>query len=100
MTVATSTIRDVARLASVSTATVSNVLNDSRNVAADTRERVLKAVEALGYSPHHAARSMRGGTSDLLGLIVADIINPFFTCLLYTSPSPRHRTRHRLPSSA
>ena len=83
MTVATSTIRDVARLASVSTATVSNVLNDSRNVAADTRERVLKAVEALGYSPHPAARSMRGGTSALLGLIVADIINPFFTELVH-----------------
>ena len=90
MTVGTYTIRDVARLASVSTATVSNVLNGSRNVAADTRERVLKAVDALGYSPHPAARSMRGGASALLGLIVADIINPFFTELVHSVERAAH----------
>ncbi len=80
---ATATITDVARLAAVSTATVSNVLNGSRNVAAATRERVLKAIDVLGYSPHPAARYMRGRTSHLLGLIVADIMNPFFTELLH-----------------
>jgi LacI family transcriptional regulator len=77
------TIRDVARLASVSVATVSNVLNSTRSVAAETRERVLKAVDALGYAPHAAARSMRGRGSGLLGLIVADITNPFFTALVH-----------------
>lgn len=76
------TIRDVARLAAVSVATVSNVLNSTRSVAADTRERVLKAVQALGYAPHAAARSMRGRSSGLIGLIVADITNPFFTALV------------------
>jgi LacI family transcriptional regulator len=83
MSPANTTIRDVARLASVSPATVSNVLNGSRHVADGTRERVLKAVDVLGYSPHPAARSMRGGQSRLLGLIVADIMNPFFTELLH-----------------
>ncbi len=76
------TIHDVARLASVSVATVSNVLNASRPVAAETRDRVLKAVAALGYTPHAAARSMRGRGSGLIGLIVADITNPFFTSLV------------------
>ena len=76
------TITDVARLAAVSTATVSNVVNGSAKVAPATRERVLKAIEALGYSPHPAARHMRGGSSHLLGLIVADIMNPFFTELV------------------
>lgn len=83
MTAGPPTISDVARLAAVSTATVSNVLNGSRNVSAGTRERVLKAVDALGYSPHPAARAMRGGASRLIGLIVADIMNPFFTELLH-----------------
>lgn len=80
---AIATIRDVARLASVSVATVSNVLNRTRPVAAETRERVLRAVQALGYTPDAAARSMRGRSSGLIGLIVADITNPFFTSLVH-----------------
>ncbi len=64
---AIATIRDVARLASVSVATVSNVLNRTRPVAAETRERVLRAVQALGYTPDAAARSMRGRSSGLIG---------------------------------
>lgn len=76
------TIHDVARLAAVSVATVSNALNSARPVAEETRARVMKAVEALGYTPHAAARSMRGMGSGLLGLIVADITNPFFTSLV------------------
>jgi LacI family transcriptional regulator len=76
------TIHDVARLAGVSVATVSNVVNDARPVSAETRERVRKAVDALGYTPHAAARSMRGRGSGLIGLIVADITNPFFTSLV------------------
>lgn len=77
-----SNIHDVARLAGVSVATVSNVLNSARSVADSTRTRVLKAVETLGYAPHAAARSMRSRTSGLIGLIVADITNPFFTALV------------------
>ncbi|VTU31845.1 LacI family DNA-binding transcriptional regulator [Variovorax sp. RA8] len=80
---ANANIHDVARLAEVSVATVSNVLNESRPVAAATRARVLKAVAALGYTPHAAARSMRGRGSGLIGLIVADITNPFFTSLVH-----------------
>lgn len=76
------TIHDVARLAGVSVATVSNALNEARPVAGETRARVLRAVEALGYSPSAAARSMRGQRSGLIGLIVADITNPFFTSLV------------------
>jgi LacI family transcriptional regulator len=76
------TIHDVARLAGVSVATVSNVVNESRPVAPETRERVRRAVAALGYTPHAAARSMRGRGSGLVGLIVADITNPFFTSLV------------------
>ena len=77
------TIRDVARLAGVSLATVSNVLNRTRPVAADTAAKVMRAVEALRYAPHAAARSMRRRGSGLIGLILADITNPFFTALVH-----------------
>lgn len=70
---------DVARLAGVSTAVVSYVLNDGPGaVSAETRKRVLRAVEALGYRPNASARALATGSSRLLGLVVPDISNPFF----------------------
>lgn len=76
------TIRDVARLAGVSVATVSNVVNEPERVSAALRDRVEKAISALNYAPRAAARSLRKQSSGLIGLIVADITNPFFTELV------------------
>jgi len=73
------TIRDVARLANVSVTTVSNVLNTPEKVGPELLARVRAAVDKLGYAPHAAARSLRKRSSGLLGLIVADITNPFFS---------------------
>lgn len=75
------TIRDVARLANVSVATVSNALNSADRVSEELRARVHAAVEKLGYAPHPAARSLRKRSSGLLGLVVGDITNPFFSDL-------------------
>ena len=72
---------DVARLAGVSTMTVSRVLNDSTAVSPDTRQRVLDAVHELGYVPNAVARSLARGRTDMIALIVSDIQNPFFTTL-------------------
>jgi LacI family transcriptional regulator len=70
---------DVARLADVSTAVVSYVLNDGPGtVAPSTRARVLHAVDALGYRPNASARALATGASHLLGLVVPDISNPLF----------------------
>ena len=70
---------DVARRAGVSTAVVSYVVNDGpRRVAPGTAARVRAAVEALSYSPNVAARALRTGSSELLGLVVPDLTNPFF----------------------
>ncbi len=70
---------DVARRAGVSTAVVSYVVNDGpRRVAPETAQRVRAAVEALDYSPNPAARSLRRGSSELLGLVLPDITNPYF----------------------
>jgi LacI family transcriptional regulator len=73
------TIRDVAAVARVSLGTVSNVLNRSNSVAPEKRQRVLDAIESLGYVRHAGAALMRGGKAPTIGLVVLDIRNPFFT---------------------
>jgi LacI family transcriptional regulator len=73
------TIRDVAAEAQVSLGTVSNVLNRSNSVAPDKRQRVLDAIETLGFVRHAGAALMRGGKAPAIGLVALDIRNPFFT---------------------
>jgi LacI family transcriptional regulator len=73
-----SSIRDVARAAGVSTATVSHVVNNTRFVSEEVRARVLAAVERCGYYPNAHARSLASGRSHTLGLVISDIANPFF----------------------
>ncbi len=72
---------DVARQAGVSLGTVSNVLNRPERVAPATRQRVLRAIEELGFVRNEAARQLRAGRSRTIGLIVLDVGNPFFTDL-------------------
>lgn len=71
-------IKDVAKEAGVSPATVSRVLNNSGYAHEDTRKAVLQAVEKLNYKPNEVARSLYKGKSKLIGLILPDITNPFF----------------------
>jgi LacI family transcriptional regulator, galactose operon repressor len=72
-------VRDVAAAAAVSVGTVSNVLNRPDKVAPATAERVLAAIENLGFVRNDAARQLRAGRSRSIGLVVLDIRNPFFT---------------------
>lgn len=74
-------IKDVAKVAGVSTATVSRVLSNSDHVRPGVRERVLAAVEQLDYRPNLLARTLRSQQSSTIGLIVSDIRNPFFTSM-------------------
>lgn len=71
-------IKDVAREAGVSTATVSHVINETRYVAEPTRKKVLHAIKRCNYYPNALARGLASGRSNMLGLIVSDISNPFF----------------------
>lgn len=71
----------VAQRAGVSVGTVSNVLNRPERVAPRTRERVLQAIEELGFVRNEAARQLRAGRSRTIGLVVLDVRNPFFTDL-------------------
>jgi len=65
-------VRDVARLAGVSTQTVSRVINNSPQLRAETRERVLEAIAALDYRPNNAARALGTSTTRTLGVIATD----------------------------
>jgi LacI family fructose operon transcriptional repressor len=72
-------VKKVAEEAGVSTATVSRVLSDKPHVRPELRQRVLAAMQNLGYRPNLVARSLRVQKSSIIGLIVSDIRNPFFT---------------------
>jgi LacI family transcriptional regulator len=72
------TIIDVARLSGVSKSTVSNVIRGAEYLADDTRDRVLAAIDELGYRPNALARSLQRRHTALLGLVVGDLMNPFF----------------------
>lgn len=71
-------IKEVARLAKVSTATVSRTINGSDKVTPETAARVRRAIETLKFYPNTNARALGSGKSRLYGLIISDITNPFF----------------------
>ena len=74
-----SSIREVARLADVSPATVSRVINGSSNVSMEKRQRVLDAIAKTDFVPNEAARTLFKRSSKTIGLIIPSIRNPFFT---------------------
>lgn len=75
-------IRDVAKLAGVSPATVSRVLNNSSRVSPETRQRVESAIQELNFSPSAVAKGLRDGRSNIVGVTVPDISSLFFMDVL------------------
>ena len=75
------TIHDVAKRAGVGSITVSRVINNSGYISSETRERIQKAIDELGYVPNTLARSLRSRRTNTVALMVTDITNPFFTTL-------------------
>src|SRR5439155_5801350 len=76
------TIKDVARLAGVSNATVSAVINGKNRESARMQRKVGEAMKALDYHPDHMARSLKTGRSKVVGMIIPDLTNPFFVELM------------------
>ncbi len=76
------TIKNVARRAGVSVGTVSNVINGTVAVKGPLRERVEEAIRDLVFHPNHAARSLKSRRSHTLGMVIADITNPFFPLMV------------------
>lgn len=94
------TIKDVAKAASVSVATVSRALNGHQNVAEAVRERVLAVAAELRYSPHHAARSLSSRRTQTVGVVLPDIHGEFFSELMRgIDQVARTRGQHLLVSS-
>jgi LacI family transcriptional regulator len=96
VTAPTVTIRDVARLAGVSSMTVSRVINDSGSVSRETRGRVEEAIADLGYVPSRLARGLSGRRTGTLAVIVPDVANPFFTLIVRGVEDVARRAGYRV----
>src|SRR5918993_923785 len=90
------TIRDVARASGVHVSTVSRTFSAPHLVNAETRSRVLACAEMLGYRPNRAARALITGRTYNVGLIVADIANPFFPPLIKAAESQARQRDHHI----
>lgn len=91
------TSADVARRAKVSQATVSQVLNgkaDQARISQDTRDKVLEAARALGYTPNHAARSLRERRTKLIAFVLPTLENPYFSDVVSAAQEEGRRTGH------
>lgn len=75
-------MKDVAKHADVSVATVSHVINNTRFVAEETKKKVLDSIEELGYVPDPTARSFKTGRKNLIGIIVPDISNAVWAIII------------------
>ncbi len=94
------TIKDVARQANVSVATVSRALNGHENVADAVRTRVLAVARELRYSPHHAARSLSSRRTNTIGVVLPDLYGEFFSELMRgVDQVARDHGQHLLVSS-
>ncbi len=89
-------LEEVAKRAKVSTATVSRVLNNIEVVKSSTRARVLKAVEELKYQPNLNARTLAGGKSRTLGMIVSNMENPFFVDVFRALDADAHKNGYEV----
>ncbi len=75
-------INEVAKLAGVSISTVSRTMNNPENVRKKTRIKIEKAIEALNYEPNSIAKGLRSSESRIIGVMIPDIVNPFFAAIL------------------
>jgi DNA-binding LacI/PurR family transcriptional regulator len=90
------TIKEIAKAAGVSIGTVSNVLNGLATVRAEARERVLEAIEELGYQPSMLGRALRKEKTNMIVMIVPDITNPFFPAAVRGAEDVAFQNGYRL----
>src|SRR4029078_10933049 len=90
------TLRDVAQKAGVSAMTVSRVVNGTGGVDAETQRRVEEAILALDYIPNRLARSMISQQTRTIGLIVPDVVNPFFSPVVRGAETTARKAGYRV----
>lgn len=76
------TIKDIAKRVGVSTATVSHVINKTRFVSEGLKQKILQAIQELNYQPNAIARSLVKRKTHTIGIIISDIMNPFYTAIV------------------
>jgi len=89
-------MKEIARLAKVSLGTVSNVLSGSPTVKGPLRDRVMSAVESLGYQPNQLARGLRRDKTNIIGMIISDVSNPFFPAVVKGAEDTAFTNGYRL----
>jgi len=90
------TIRDIAKHAGVSIATVSRVINDNYYVSPEIKERVLKTIDELHYYPNSVARSLKNDSTNTIGFLVSDISNTYFTTMAKAVEDVVHKEGYNL----
>ncbi|MDH2927071.1 HTH-type transcriptional repressor PurR [Lonepinella koalarum] len=90
------TIKDVAKMAGVSTTTVSHVINNTRHVAQETKQAVMDAIQQLCYSPSAVARSLKINTTKSIGMIVTTSESPYFAEIIQAVESHCYRQGYSL----
>ncbi len=89
-------IKDVAKLAGVGLGTASRVINNKGSVKPETREKVLRAIRELNYTPNEVARSFKNQSTKLVGLLIPTIWHPFFSELAYYIENELHKNDYKL----
>lgn len=89
-------MKEIARLANVSLGTVSNVLSGLPTVKEPLRQRVMAAVESLGYQPNQLARGLRRDKTNIIGMIISDVSNPFFPAVVKGAEDTAFTNGYRL----
>ncbi|HHT09576.1 MAG TPA: LacI family transcriptional regulator, partial [Candidatus Atribacteria bacterium] len=90
------TIRDVARLAGVAPSTASLALNSRKRVSSKTREKVLQAAQALGYIPNSLAKNLTAQKTGIIGILMAEIINPYHASLTHFIQKELRKKSYRM----
>lgn len=90
------TIKDIARKAGVSPQTVSRAINDKSEIRPETRARVLRIAEQLGYQPNRVARSLATQRTQNVGLVVPDVANPFFASVARGIQDTAHQNQYNV----
>lgn len=89
-------MNEIARLARVSLGTVSNVLSGSPTVREPLRKRVMKAVDSLAYQPNQLSRGLRLNKTNIIGMIISDVSNPFFPAVVKGAEDTAFKNGYRL----
>ena len=89
-------MKQIAQMAGVSLGTVSHVINNSARVREPLRQRVLQAVDSLRYQPSALARGLRRDKTNMIGMVIPDVTNPFFPAVVRGAEDTAFANGYRL----